>query len=113
MWREVDGHVEPLLSLDQQIMRGISVCLLLAGLSQAVQVYLNPQPALPSRLTPSRASFALSRHFGLELYESAGDLVYGDHWEEQTFVGEGPRSGLLLTINEVDGRRRSCLSVNW
>lgn len=85
-------------------MRGVSVCLLLAGLSQAVQVYLNPRPDVPSRLPPSHASFALSRHLGLEFFESAGDGVIGDFWNEQTFVGQGSRSGLLLTIDEANAR---------
>lgn len=86
-------------------MRGVSVCLLLAGLSQAVHVYLNPCPAVPSILSPSHASFALSRHLGVEFFESAGDDdVYGDQWNEQIFVGQGSRSGLLLTIDEVDAR---------
>ncbi|KIM76001.1 hypothetical protein PILCRDRAFT_826855 [Piloderma croceum F 1598] len=85
-------------------MRGASVCLLLAGLSQAVQVYLNPQPAVPSTLSPSHASFVLSRHLGLEFLESAGDDLHGELWNEQPFVGQGSRSGLLLTIDEVDAR---------
>jgi hypothetical protein len=92
-------------------MRGASVCLLLAGLSQAVQVYLNPQPAVPPTLSPSQASFVLSRHFGLEFLESAGDDLHGELWNEQTFVGQGSRSGLLLTIDEVDARSMSLFNI--
>jgi hypothetical protein len=82
----------------------IPVCLLLAGLSQAVQVYLSPQHTISSSLPPSHANFVLSRHFGLEFFESAGNSVHGDIWGEQIFVGQGPKSGLLLTIDEVDAR---------
>lgn len=85
-------------------MRRISVCFLLAGLSQAVQVYLNPLPSLPPNLSPSHASFILSRHLGLEFFESARNEVYEPFLNEQAFVGQGSRSALLLSIDEQNAR---------
>lgn len=85
-------------------MRGLYTCFVLVGLSQAVQVYLNPAPVTPASLSPSSASFALSRHLGLEFFESAADGVHGQLLHEQSFVGQGAKSALLLSINEEDAR---------
>ncbi|KZP34437.1 hypothetical protein FIBSPDRAFT_718926 [Athelia psychrophila] len=85
-------------------MRGVYTCFLLVGLSQAVQVYLNPAAVTPASLSPSSASFALSRHLGLEFFESATDGVHGQLLHEQSFVGQGAKSALLLSINEEDAR---------
>ncbi|KAF7981901.1 hypothetical protein HWV62_31493 [Athelia sp. TMB] len=75
------------------------------GLSQAVEVYLIPAPATPASLSPSSASFALSRHLGLEFFESAPDGgVHGALLHEQSFVGQGSKSALLLSIDEEDAR---------
>lgn len=85
-------------------MRGAYVSLLLAGLSQAVQVYLNPSPQVSETLPPSQASFVLSRHLGLDYFESAGDAIHGDFLNEHSFVGQGAKNGLLLTMSEEDVR---------
>ena len=83
-------------------MKGLFVCLLLpVGLAQAVHVYLSPSPSLPSKLSAKQASFALSRHLDLESFETLDDdsLVW-DGPLYQEFVGQGPKDGLLLTIDE-------------
>jgi len=89
-------------------MHRISVCLLLAGLSltHAAIIYLNPAPVLPPRLSPGHASFALSRHLGLEYFESLGtnDEPSASWMNEGSFVGQGSSNGLLLCINELEAK---------
>lgn len=85
-------------------MRAVYTCFMLVGLSQAVQVYLSPASATPASLSPSSASFALSRHLGLEFFESVGDGVHGELLNDQSFVGQGSKSALLLSIDEQDAR---------
>jgi hypothetical protein len=83
-------------------MKGLLVCLLLpVGLAQAVRVYLSPSPSLPSRLSAKQASFALSRHLDLESFETLDEnSVIWDTPSHQEFIGQGPKDGLLLTIDE-------------
>jgi hypothetical protein len=85
-------------------MRQISVCLLLAGLTHAVQVYLNPNPQLPSHIPPERASFVVSYHLGLDIFEPLGNTRGYHLLDEQQFVGQGPKNGLLLTVDESDAK---------
>ena len=103
-------------------MKGLLVCLLLpAGLAQAICVYLSPPPSLPSKLSPKQASFALSRHLDLESFEAPDeDSLVWDGPLHQEFVGQGPKDGLLLSIDEsyVYGKfrvsrihLRECLSI--
>ena len=83
-------------------MKGLLICLLLpAGLAQAVRVYLSPPASLPPKLSAERASFALSRHLDLESFETLDDdsLIW-DGPLHQEFVGQGPKDGLLLSIDE-------------
>ena len=83
-------------------MKGLLVCLLLpVGLAQAVRVYLSPSPSLPSKLSAKQASFALSRHLDLEGFETLDeDSLIWDAPLHQEFVGQGPKDGLLLSIDE-------------
>ncbi|KDQ55773.1 hypothetical protein JAAARDRAFT_208550 [Jaapia argillacea MUCL 33604] len=94
-------------------MKGLrsATCFLLLGIARAaaVQVYLSPSTAglLPSTLPPEHATLALSRHLGLELFESIGDtgdgeLALGEFF--QPFVGQGPRDALLLSIEYADAK---------
>jgi hypothetical protein len=54
-------------------MRGLYLPFVLASLSQAVRVYLNPEPSqLSNALTPEQASVALSHYFGVERFENLG-----------------------------------------
>lgn len=87
-------------------MKGLFACLLLTGFAQAVQVYLSPSPQLaPSqKLSPEQASFALSRHLGLEFFETAGDRDLFDGDSEQKFVAQGSSNALLLIMNEGEAR---------
>jgi hypothetical protein len=82
-------------------MRALSACILFAGLAQAIQVYLHPLPPVPQTLLPEHANVVISHHLGVELFESWGD--YADFYSgEESFVGEGTRNGILLTIDEAD-----------
>ncbi|KZT10884.1 uncharacterized protein LAESUDRAFT_672451 [Laetiporus sulphureus 93-53] len=84
-------------------MKGLSICLLLAGVSQAVRVYLNPPVSLPSQLSAQQAGAALSRHLGLDYYESLDDWeLFAGSSKQEAFVGQGPGSALLLSIDEED-----------
>jgi len=81
----------------------LATLLLTAGLAQAVQVYLSPPVPLSQRLSPKYAGFALSRHLGLDLFETAGDVPnLFDNVNDQTFVAQGSSNALLLSMNEVD-----------
>jgi len=66
-------------------------------------VYLNPSPSIGSSLPPKSASAALSRHLGLEYFESLGDdSELHDSFQQAAFVGQGTGSALLLSIAEED-----------
>jgi len=83
-------------------MKGLLVCLLLpVGLAQAIRVYLSPPSSLPSKLSAKQASFALSRHLDLESFETPDEdsLVWKGPLHQE-FVGQGPKDGLLLSIDE-------------
>ena len=83
-------------------MKGLLVCLLLpVGLAQAVRVYLSPASSLPPKLSAKHASFALSRHLDLESFETLDEdsLAWGGPLHQE-FVGQGPKDGLLLSIDE-------------
>lgn len=75
--------------------------LLSATLSQAVDVYLSPSSNLfSSSLSPADASAALSRHLGLEQFESLLDASNLGH--EERFVGQGSKNALFITLEESD-----------
>jgi len=87
------------------MLGALSLTLLLSGLqlTQAINVYLNPpQTYLGSTLSPKDASFALSRHLGLEFFEfqDASGAGYG----EESFVGQGLSNALLLTMDDEDAK---------
>jgi hypothetical protein len=72
-----------------------------ASLSQAVKVYLSPSSSfVGSSLSPADASAALSRHLGLEQFESQLDVSNLGH--EEWFVGQGFKNVLLITMEESD-----------
>ncbi|EMD33726.1 hypothetical protein CERSUDRAFT_87059 [Gelatoporia subvermispora B] len=85
-------------------MKAFSVCLLLAGLSQAVQLYFNPEPYLPTKLSPGQANAALARHLGLESFERIGndEELYSALAQQEPFVGRGHENALLLSLSEDD-----------
>lgn len=82
----------------------LSLTLLLTAtqLSQAINVYLRPPPSfLHTTLVPEDASAALSRHLGVEHMEPLRDLSQAT-FREEIFVGQGPKRGLLLTLEDTD-----------
>ncbi|KAI0066017.1 hypothetical protein BV25DRAFT_1974854 [Artomyces pyxidatus] len=86
-------------------MRGLSVCLVFAGVARAAEVYLNPQVSVPSHLSTSDASSVIARHLQLEQFEPLpenGQSVIGAF--DGSFVGQGARSSLLLSIDEADAK---------
>ncbi|KAG6911165.1 hypothetical protein DXG01_003905 [Tephrocybe rancida] len=84
------------------LLSAFAVLLSTLQLSRAIDVYLTPNPpSLPSSLSPTLASAALSRHLGLEVFEPLRDTS-NPHYNEEAFVGKGPQNALLLTLDEVD-----------
>jgi hypothetical protein len=84
-------------------MKSTAFVLLLVGLSRAVDVYLSPPSVLPPSLNPDKASFAISRHLGLEAFEPI-DLQgesFTDVFNEHQFVGRGSSNAVLLTMDEA------------
>ncbi|KAI8993964.1 hypothetical protein BD414DRAFT_480967 [Trametes punicea] len=78
-------------------MKGLLVSLLLTGLCQAVKVYLHPTlSGIPAHLTLSQAGAVLSRHLNLDRFED----VSAYPGEQELVVGEGPKTGLLLTLSK-------------
>jgi hypothetical protein len=60
-----------------------------------------PFTFLTFQLSPKQASFALSRHLDLESFETLDeDSLIWDGPLHQEFVGQGPKDGLLLSIDE-------------
>ena len=84
--------------------------LLSASLSQAVDVYLSPSSNFfSSSLSPADASAALSRHLGLEQFESLQDASNLGH--EEWFVGQGAKNALLITVEESDVQGSLCFAI--
>jgi hypothetical protein len=85
------------------MLHALSLSLLLFSiqLSQAINVYLNPQnPFFRSSLSPADATSELSRHLGLESFEPFRDGTR--EYPEEQFVGRGQRNALLLTMEQED-----------
>ncbi|KAJ6538879.1 hypothetical protein DFH09DRAFT_72858 [Mycena vulgaris] len=71
---------------------------------QAINVYLYPpQTFLRPNLAPEDANAALSRHLGLEIFEALRDSSILDYSEE-SFVGQGSNSALVLTLDDTDAK---------
>ena len=85
-------------------MRQVLACLLLATLSHAVELYLNPSRSLPSNLSPSDASFVISQHLGLDAFEPLANIRGNDLIDDNNFIGKGPKNGLLLSLTEADAK---------
>ncbi|KAH9858925.1 hypothetical protein C2E23DRAFT_768657 [Lenzites betulinus] len=77
-------------------MKGLFVSVLLAGLCQAVKVYLHPAPNVPSHLSLNQAGAVLSRHLDLERFED----VTAYPGEQELLVGQGPSTGVLLIVGK-------------
>ncbi|KAJ7091989.1 hypothetical protein B0H15DRAFT_834939 [Mycena belliarum] len=82
----------------------LAVVLCGAHAAQAVNVYLYPpQTSLRTNFGPEDASAALSRHLGLEIFETLRDSSALDYSDEY-FVAQGPINALLLTLDEADAK---------
>ncbi|KAI0823440.1 hypothetical protein BC628DRAFT_1340224 [Trametes gibbosa] len=88
-------------------MKGLFVSVLLAGLCQAVNVYLHPAPNVPSRLSLNEAGAVLSRHLNLERFEDA--TAYPG--EQELLVGQGPSTGVLLILSKDYAKAYSRIDV--
>jgi hypothetical protein len=78
--------------------------LLCGGLQavQAVRVYMSPaQGFFQAPVSPEEASVALSRHLGLESFESFQEGSPGAYTEE-SFVGQDAKNSLIITVEETD-----------
>lgn len=90
--------------------------LLLADVSFAIRVFLHPSPAnvaqLPPVLSPTQARAVVSSQLRLDAYDSFEDVdnTVGRIISDGSFVGQGPRSALLLTVSE-DVSRGECLLI--
>ncbi|KAG1715761.1 hypothetical protein ID866_1385 [Astraeus odoratus] len=84
-------------------MRGLSICWLLIGLTQAANVYLSPPEQLPSRLSSKQASQVLAAHLGLDQFEqlTQESTKLGHLFRERDFVASGNQNALLLIIDET------------
>ncbi|KAI0335087.1 hypothetical protein GY45DRAFT_1241531 [Cubamyces sp. BRFM 1775] len=88
-------------------MKGLLVSLLLTGLCQAVKVYLHPSPDVPSQLNLKHAGAVLSKHLNLERFEDANAYP----GEQDILVGEGPKTGLLLTLSKEHANGNASVDV--
>lgn len=80
--------------------------LLCGGLQavQAVRVYMSPAPDFhQASVSPEQASAAVSRHLGLESFESFQEGSPGAY-KEESFVGQDARNSLIITVDEADAR---------
>ena len=71
----------------------------------AIKVYLNPQPdalqksGVPT-LSPSQARAFVSHQLGLAQFDSLQDAKGVEHLLSGSFVGEGDKNSLLLTLSD-------------
>ncbi|KAI0368284.1 hypothetical protein BV20DRAFT_948407 [Pilatotrama ljubarskyi] len=84
-------------------MKGLLVSLLLTGLCQAVRVYLHPAADVSSHLSLKQAGAVLSKHLNLERFEDA----FAYTGEQELLVGQGPSTGLLLTVSKEHAKARA------
>jgi hypothetical protein len=66
-------------------------------LSHALNLYLHPQAT--KEYSPEHASFALSRHLNLEMFEPSLQPVY---YEETPLFGKGAGNALVVTLDASD-----------
>ncbi|KAH9963894.1 hypothetical protein BC827DRAFT_1128499 [Russula dissimulans] len=81
-------------------MRSTLILLGLCGLARSAQIYFHPPvPGLES-LQDSHASAVVAKHLHLDRFEPLQDFYPGPL--DQSFVGKGPSSSLLIGIDDVD-----------
>lgn len=86
-------------------MRGLYLSFCFAAVANAAQVYIYPRPkSLPNGIPPAHASSVIAYHLQLEEFEPAKDAQILTKYFHSGFVGNGPRSSLLLRVDEEDAR---------
>lgn len=86
-------------------MRGFYLSFYLAAVANAAQVFIYPRPkSLPNGIPPALASSVIAYHLQLEAFEPAKDARILDKYFSRhgDFVGNGPKSAMLLRIDEDD-----------
>ena len=87
----------------------LSLCLVLAAVAQAVNVYLSPpRTHLNSVMSPEYASAALSRHLGLEVFEQFHEISHLA-FDDTHFIGQGEKNAIVVTAEESYARSKSFL----
>ena len=81
-------------------MRTSLVFLSLFGLAHSVQVYFHPPIDVVGLLPDSHANALVAKHLHLDRFEPLQDFYTGPL--DQTFVGKGPHSSLLIAIGDDD-----------
>lgn len=83
------------------------LCLLFARLTYSLNVYLHPEPPspLPAHLSPTQARIVVSHQLGLDGFDSLEELSDDPNLRKfilsaPSFVGEGPRKALLLSVTD-------------
>ncbi|KAF8635213.1 hypothetical protein AX17_003989 [Amanita inopinata Kibby_2008] len=72
-------------------------------LSYAITVYLHPQTtSFSPELSPEKASFAISRHLDLELFEPLPLQDSSQPYEDIIFLGQNAGSALVVTLDSLD-----------
>jgi hypothetical protein len=81
-------------------MRTTLVLLSLFGLAHSAQIYSHPPINVFGSLQDSYASALVAQHLHLDRFEPLRDFYTGAL--DQTFVGQGAHSGLLIGIDGDD-----------
>ncbi len=81
------------------MMRTTLVFLSLFGLAHSVQVYFHPPIDVFGSLPDSHANALVAKHLHLDRFEPLQDYTGPI---DQTFVGKGPHSSLLISIDNDD-----------
>ena len=87
------------------MMRSTLVLLSLFGLAHSVQIYFHPPIAVVGSVPDSHASALVAKHLHLDRFEPFQEFNTGPL--DQTFVGEGSHSSLLIGIDNDDAECQS------
>lgn len=74
-------------------------------------MYLSPpRTHLKSAMSPEHASAALSRHLGLEAFESFHEVSHLA-FDDTHFIGQGEKNAIVVTAEESYARSKSFLII--
>jgi len=82
-------------------MRLTLILLVLCGLAHSAQIYFHPPVSIS--LQDSHADAVVAKHLHLDRFEPLPGFYPGPL--DQTFVGRGPSSSLLIGIDDSDAER--------